>query len=91
MADLGHLLERVPDGQGNPAETERRHQASVSATRHEVDARLLMGMATGGDLGAARRHLNVLRHDPAVDPWKLAEALVAARALRAEAGTPEGG
>jgi hypothetical protein len=82
-ADLAHLSSRVPDGQGNPAESERRHEAAVSATRHEVAARVYMAERASCDEGAAARHLNSLRHDPesGVDPWRLTEA-VAARALR---------
>jgi hypothetical protein len=40
MTDLTHISGRVPDGQGHPAEADRRHEADVFATRCEVAARV---------------------------------------------------
>jgi hypothetical protein len=85
VADLTHLTARVPDGQGNPAETERRHEADVSAIRHEVAARVYVAALADGDEGAAAQHLASLQHDPGIDPWRFCAA-VAARALRSRAG-----
>jgi hypothetical protein len=72
MPDLGHLAGRIPDGHGDPAVLGRRHQARVAADRHELAAR---GVLDAADEGAALRHVNTLRHDPAVDPWRVLEVV----------------
>jgi len=82
MADLTHVTGRVPDGQGHPAEADRRHAAEVADQHHELAARVYVDSLISGDEGAAARHLNGLQHDPgaALDPWRLIAA-VATQAL----------
>ena len=82
MADLTHMPHRIPDGQGHPAEADRRRKADVAEQRVQLAARRYVDHLVGGDEGAARRHLIALGHDAAaaVNPWRFAEVAVA-RAL----------
>ena len=90
-ADLTHLGHRVPDRHGYPGEDERRHAAEVAEQRLHAAAQVLVRCLTSGDEGAARRHLQALRLDPAsgVDPWALALAATV-RAVRMGGGSQRG-
>jgi hypothetical protein len=92
MADLTHMAHRVPDGQGHPAEGDRRHEAAFAATRHQLAARVYVEALAAGDDGAAARHLHALQHDPGagIDPWRLA-AEVGRQALSARTAAPAAG
>lgn len=91
-ADLTHMGGRVPDGQGHPAEGDRRQAAAEAEHRVQVAALVFVDALAAGDEGGALRHLNALEHDPAagVNPWRLVEA-AAKRAPRAGSGTLQGG
>jgi hypothetical protein len=61
VADLTHLGGAVVGRPGEPAHI---------AARHKAEAGILVSALRRGDVGAAQRHLNELRHDPGgvVDP-----------------------